>query len=102
MIKKTIEKLDLQVAIDKLLAKGKQKGQLSHDEISDLLAMAEDLGPDQIDEILERFVSEGIEIVEDTEDDHDEDGEKKAKPIKKSKAKELVPEGIALDDPVRM
>jgi RNA polymerase primary sigma factor len=101
MIKKTIEKLDLQVAIDKLLAKGKQKGQLSHDEISDLLAMAEDLGPDQIDEILERFVSEGIEIVEDTEDDHDDD-EKKAKPVKKSKAKELVPEGIALDDPVRM
>jgi RNA polymerase primary sigma factor len=100
MIKKTIEKLDLQVAIDKLLAKGKQKGQLSHDEISDLLSMAEDLGPDQIDEILERFVSEGIEIVEDSEDDDDD--EKKAKPVKKSKAKELVPEGIALDDPVRM
>ena len=93
-----IEKMDLQAATEKLLAKGKQKGSLTHEEISDLYALAEDLGPEQLDEILERFVSEGIEIVDDDEEDEIE-----VKPTKKKGAKkDIVPEGIALDDPVRM
>lgn len=94
------EKLDLPQALDKLLAKGKAKGQLSHDEIHDLLNADPNMSPDQIDEILERFVNEGVEIVEDA----DEVDEVEVKPVKSKKAakKEYVPEGITLDDPVRM
>ena len=50
------EKLDLPQALEKLLAKGKAKGQLSHDEIIEALSTLE-VSPDQFDEILERFVN---------------------------------------------
>ena len=94
------EKLDLPQAFDKLLAKGKSKGQLSHDEIIEALSTL-DVSPDQFDEILERFISEGVEVVDDADDPEEED----VKPVKASKKavkKEYVPEGITLDDPVRM
>jgi len=94
------EKLDLPQALEKLLAKGKAKGQLSHDEIIEALSTLE-VSPDQFDEILERFVNEGVEVVDDA-DEPDEEDLKPAKSTKKAAKKEYVPEGITLDDPVRM
>lgn len=94
------EKLDLPQALEKLLAKGKAKGQLSHDEIIEALSTLE-VSPDQFDEILERFVNEGVEVVDDA-DEPDEEEVKPAKTTKKAAKKEYVPEGITLDDPVRM
>jgi RNA polymerase primary sigma factor len=93
------EKLDLPQAVEKLLAKGKQKGQLSHDEISEALTTA-DISPDQFDDILERFQNEGVEIVDDA--DEEEEEIKPVRATKKATKKEYVPEGITLDDPVRM
>ena len=95
------EKLDLPQALEKLLAKGKAKGQLASDEIHDLLNSTPDMSPDQIDEILERFTNEGVEIVDDA-DELDEVEVRPVKATKKAVKKEYVPEGITLDDPVRM
>jgi len=58
--------LDPQKAIDALVAKGKISGRLTHDQIIEALSTI-DIGPDQFDEILERFTAEGIEVVDDDE-----------------------------------
>lgn len=94
----TMEKNDLATSVDKLLAKGKAKGSVTYEEVAGLLD--EDASPDQVEEILERFVGEGIEIVEEGDEDEEEAPAKPAK--KKAAKKDIVPEGIALDDPVRM
>ncbi|MFN8613977.1 MAG: TerB family tellurite resistance protein [Vulcanimicrobiota bacterium] len=62
--------LDLPQALENLLAHGKIKGQLTHDEIIQALS-ALDVSPDQFDEILDRFVNEGIMIVDSSESDRD-------------------------------
>jgi len=95
------EAMDVPQAIEKLLVKGKAKGQLTQEEIMSVLSAAEDMSPDQIDEVLERFASEGVEIVDDAEDQEEEEP-KPAKAGKKAAKKEYVPEGVTLDDPVRM
>lgn len=92
---------EIQALIDKLIVKGKAKGQLTHDEIGEVLSRAEDLGPDQIDDILEKFAQEGIEIVEEADEDEEEILVKPTR-AKKGAKKDIVPEGVALDDPVRM
>jgi RNA polymerase primary sigma factor len=97
-----LEKMDLQQAIEKLLAKGKQKGQLPVDEVTDLLSSVEDMSPDQIDEVLERFQAEGVELVEESDDEPEEEAPRAKSTKKAAKSKEYVPEGITLDDPVRM
>ena len=95
------EAMDVSQAIEKLLVKGKAKGQLTQEEIMSVLSTAEDMSPDQIDEVLERFASEGVEIVEDA-DEQEEEEPKPTKSGKKAAKKEYVPEGVTLDDPVRM
>lgn len=82
---------DLEKVISELLKRGKKKGVLSYEEISEIFYKREDLSPDQIDEILEKFISEGIEIIDE--------------PVKEAEEEELpeaVPESVSVDDPVRM
>lgn len=86
--------------IKELIAKGKRKGIISYHEIMDALEQV-DLSPDQIDEVYEALANNGIEILPDTSeeitDDHDfqPEGEEVELDL-------TIPEGIALDDPVRM
>lgn len=84
-----------QNAIRKLLAKGREEGSLSYDEIMDSLEKI-DLTSDQIDEIYEFLDESDIEVigekVEIEEEDHEEDKEEDLS----------VPKGITVDDPVRM
>src|SRR5690554_5054802 len=81
-----------------LMERGKKQGMLSYREIMDALQEVE-LSPDQIDEIYEAFNAMGIDIIPDSgevevieEEDQEEEEE-----IDIS-----IPEGVGLDDPVRM
>ena len=82
-------------AIKGLLEKGKKKGMLTYKEITDTLEEL-DIDSNQIDAIYENIESMGIEIVGNIEEElaeiKDEDTEIDL----------TIPEGIALDDPVRM
>ena len=92
-------------SIKELMEKGKKQGNLTYNEIMNALQDV-DLTADQIDEIYERFTNQGIDIVPDgardgsadeKEQDHEVDHEEHVDDLDLS-----VPEGIGLDDPVRM
>jgi RNA polymerase primary sigma factor len=89
--------------IKELIAKGKKKGIISYREIMDSLEQV-DLSTEQIDEIYEAFASNGIEIMPDTSEGEatgDEQEPFQAEP-EEVELDLSIPEGIALDDPVRM
>ncbi|HBM74963.1 MAG TPA: RNA polymerase sigma factor RpoD, partial [Clostridiaceae bacterium] len=81
--------------VKQLVEKGKKNGTLTYKEIMDSLEEV-DLSPEQIEKVYEILESMGIEIVGDMED------------LPKNVASEeenldiSVPDGVAIDDPVRM
>ncbi|MFA6848883.1 MAG: sigma-70 family RNA polymerase sigma factor, partial [Selenomonadaceae bacterium] len=80
-----------------LLEKGKKHGGvLTYGEIVEAL-QAQDISPDEIDDLYETFSKKGIDIVDDTAEQADDDNEKSEDDIDLS-----IPEGISIDDPVRM
>ena len=87
--------------IERLLAKGKKNGgALLFGELIDAL-QKQDMSPDEMDDMYQRFNDEGVEIVDDVATDESTEEEK---PDKEEEVEiDLsVPEGISLDDPVRM
>jgi RNA polymerase primary sigma factor len=96
--------------IKELLEKGKKQGVLTYKEIMDALQEIE-LSPDQIDEIYESLAARGIEVVSEHSDDDDspaEDSDDAAEDDSDDSADAnepteiAVPDGVRLDDPVRM
>jgi len=116
--------------VKQLLAKGKEKGSLSYEEIMDSLATTE-LSPEQIDDIYEQISAMGIKLVHDTTSDLDdldnldmdetveivlldtEDMDLSVSAMEDDLRPEeveeevidldlSVPEGVGIDDPVRM
>jgi RNA polymerase primary sigma factor len=89
--------------LKRIIAKGRQKGMVSYQEIMDAFERVE-LSPDEIEEIYELLTQKGIEIVGGTDEDDTGDSLEVVEGLKEDEG-ELdlsVPEGIALDDPVRM
>ena len=88
--------------IERLLAKGKKNGgSLLFGELIDAL-QKQDMSPDEMDDMYQRFSDEGVEIVDDVAaagDAADDDGPDKEEEVEIDIS---VPEGISLDDPVRM
>ncbi len=88
--------------VQDLIKLGKQRGTLTYAEVMDSL-QGVDLTPEQIDEVYEALADLGIEVVDSTKD---------VEPLEASDGREAddesgetdiaVPEGIAIDDPVRM
>jgi RNA polymerase primary sigma factor len=77
----------------KLIARGKQRsGQLTYEEINTAFDALDDVNPDAIDGLFEEITAAGIEIVDETKDEKPE-GDAPEEPI---------PDGLSLDDPVRM
>lgn len=80
-----------------LLDLGKSKDQLSSKEILDVLG--DELDPEQIEKIYDALESNGIEIIEDTEDlslddlNINENSDDDAEP---------APDGVSIDDPVKI
>ncbi len=108
------EKDPEQIKIEKmkeLMAKGKKRGILTYGEIMDALQNLE-LTPEQIDDVYEALTSMGIEIQADDPVELvklDEDTDVENIDIDEAVAAESeveidlsVPEGIGIDDPVRM
>ncbi len=93
--------------IKELIQKGKRKGIISYREIMDTFEHVE-LSPEQIDDIYEALASQGIEILpgnneESNEEDPEDQDQEQFQPEEEEVEIDLtIPEGIALDDPVRM
>ena len=82
--------------VQELIARGKKQGLISYREIMDALQEI-DLSPDQIDEIYESFAEMGVDIIPETGEKLDDDSADREEEMDLS-----VPEGVGLDDPVRM
>ena len=91
--------------VEELLAKGKKNGgTLTYGELVDALQQ-EDLSPDEIDTMYDTFSKRGIEIVDDSNSGEDVDDDVDVDVDDKDEEVEIdlsVPEGISIDDPVRM
>ena len=98
--------------LDDLYDYGRKKGVLTSKEIMERLTEAE-MEPDQLEKILETLEAYGISVVNDEADvpDSDETSADSAALAAMASEKEIpveeqldlsVPEGIAIDDPVRM
>jgi len=89
---------DKEKKIEELIEKGKKQGVLTYHEVMDALQDV-DLSPEQIDEIYDRLSGLGIEILPETEMEETEgtEVEENLGDVDLS-----VPEGVSIDDPVRM
>ena len=103
-----VEEIKDNIEVRKLLDKGKRKGVLTYDEINDILSQQEDLDAEQIEDLLQTFADEGIQVLDKIKDSdlteespmaaeeapfHDEDVHEK---------KIAAVEGLPIDDSVRM
>ncbi len=103
MAKKEIDKKhskksmqDKMKAVKELIEKGKKSGMLTYGEIMDALEEIEDLDAEQIDKIYESLEEMGIEVLNDNEEEvHVDDSLEEEIDLS-------VPEGVTIDDPVRM
>ena len=85
-----------------LLAKGKKNGgTLTYGELIDAL-QKQDLSPDEIDTMYDTFSKRGIEIVDDSQDNSSDDDVNIDKSDEDVEIDLSVPEGVSIDDPVRM
>ena len=88
-------------AISKLLDKGKKTGVLTYNEIMESLQSV-DMSPDEIDELYDTFTKRGIDII-DNGNDIGPDDDSNLKDDEDDIDIDLsIPEGINIDDPVRM
>jgi len=88
--------------VQELIDKGKQRGTLTYNEIMDTL-QGVDLTPDQIDDIYEALADNGIDVVGDgSESEHVEPVAMDPAGNEEADLDLTVPEGVAIDDPVRM
>jgi RNA polymerase primary sigma factor len=89
-------------AIEELAKLGKKRGAITYGEVMDTLQGVE-LTPEQIDDVYESLSEMGIEITDDAKDDGPPAGREDAESEEgEAEADITVPEGIAIDDPVRM
>ena len=91
------ETANKKLIVKELIDKGKQKGMLTEQEIEEALAELE-LDVDQIEKIHDNFEALGIDIVGDI----DEEIQKMEDPDEEDLEDLSVPEGINVDDHVRM
>ncbi len=100
-----------QAKLDELYEFGKSKGTLTYKEIMDRL-MELEMDPDQLDKVLETLDAYGVSVVNEADlPDEDDSAEPSDLALSETAAKEeplvdvmdlSVPEGISIDDPVRM
>jgi RNA polymerase primary sigma factor len=88
-------------AVSKLLDKGKKTGVLTYNEIMESLQSV-DMSPDEIDELYDTFTKRGIDIIDNGSDIGPEDDTSDIKDEDDIDIDLSIPEGINIDDPVRM
>jgi RNA polymerase primary sigma factor len=99
MAKEVEKKISLQEIQHSLFEKGKKKGNLTYKEITDSL-QTYNLNTEAIDEFYEELSRQGIDVVEDISEIEivEEDNLKNPEEA----IDKLIPEGISINDPVRM
>ena len=93
-------KNDLIKDVKDLIEKGRKQGVLTYNEVMDGLQGVE-LTPEQIDEIYEKLAGLGIEVIPETQDLDDVNGAS----LEEGGTEDVdltIPEGVGIDDPVRM
>lgn len=88
-------------ALGELIEEGKRRGVLTYEEIMDALQDIE-LSPEQIDEFYEELTNLGVEIVPEVSTEKTLPEEEAKLSPKEEEAELSLPEGISIDDPVRM
>ncbi len=88
--------LTLEELKKKLIARGKQHSSLTYEEINSAFDALDDVNPDEIDGLFEEITAAGIEIIDEQKDEKPE-GE-----AAEEEQEEPIPDGLSLDDPVRM
>jgi RNA polymerase primary sigma factor len=78
----------------KLIARGKSQGSLTYEEISATFDVLEEISPEQLEEFFEELAAAGIELAEEQKDEKEAEREEEVE--------ETIPDGLSLDDPVRM
>ncbi|HTZ56267.1 MAG TPA: RNA polymerase sigma factor RpoD [Candidatus Acidoferrum sp.] len=79
----------------KLIARGKQRGSLTYEEINSAFDALDDVNPDEIDGLFEEITAAGIEVIDEQKDE-------KPETEAEEEQEEPIPDGLSLDDPVRM
>ncbi|MGB8964308.1 MAG: RNA polymerase sigma factor RpoD [Candidatus Cybelea sp.] len=79
----------------KLIARGKSQGSLTYEEINTTFDVLDEISPEQLDEFFEEITAAGIEIVDEQKDE-------KPEAEREEEVEETIPDGLSLDDPVRM
>jgi RNA polymerase primary sigma factor len=102
-----VEEIKENVEVRKLLDEGKRKGVLTYDEINDILSRQEDLDAEQIEDILQAFADEGIQVVDKVKDSEmiaevPASGESPAPDTDVHEEEVAAMEGMPIDDSVRM
>ncbi len=88
--------------IERLLAKGKKNGgSLTYGELIDAL-QKQDMSPDEMDDMYQRFTDEGVDIVDEVPAADEPASEEPAEKEEEVEIDLSIPEGVSLDDPVRM
>ncbi len=100
MAKDVEKKMSLQEIQQSLLQKGKKRGNISYKEIIDALQDF-NLNTEAIDEFYEELSRQGVEVIDEVVDVEliEEDS---LKNIAEGELETLIPEGISVNDPVRM
>jgi len=81
--------------VKELIARGKEEGELTYEEIMDSLEDI-DLDSEEIEEIYDIFAEMDIDIIEEgVDNDNDDDDDE-------SELDLSIPQGVGIDDPVRM
>ncbi len=97
--------IDNELSIDQvkeqLLEKGKKRGVLTYDEVSDRLSGFE-LESDQLDEFLEYLGEQGVEVLSETDEDENPNIQELSKEEEFDLNDLSVPPGVKINDPVRM
>ncbi|EFR40004.1 RNA polymerase sigma factor RpoD [Selenomonas sp. oral taxon 137 str. F0430] len=88
--------------IERLLTKGKKNGgSLTYGELIDAL-QKQDMSPDEMDDMYQRFADEGVDIVDEASAADEPAPEEPAEKEEEVEIDLSIPEGVSLDDPVRM
>lgn len=94
--------------LDELVQKGKsQNGVLTYQDVMSLINTLDTVSPEDVEHLYEVITRKGLEIVDDSSSDDDVlpmvDGDGESDEINEAELANLsVPEGISIDDPVRM
>ncbi len=92
---------DKKTVIKKLIEQGKSKGQLSTKEILDALGEL-DFEPEQIEKFYDALEAQGVEIVEDFEEESLDNIHLENQQNNTENSETPAAEGVAIDDPVKV